>query len=249
MTSTIKTIKIASIVLAVIMLLSTFCIMGTASASAVTDKVSLYSSSVYFAKYGFANYEVFVQTKDNGNNQKVYIHYNYLDNTEWKDTEAKYYKTLSDGSKIWKASFCSYNCRYAIKLVSNGREYWDNNGGKDYTGDNIIGSAPVASERLGYQSYYLYGGFRVNAILQNYAYHKNVFVRYTTDSWNSYRDQSLSYSATNADGTETWTTNLNFNGVYDAKKFQYAICYKVNGREYWANNFGDNYDGTYYIYH
>lgn len=248
MTTTKKSTKIAAIVLTLAMLVSVFCIAGTVSANAAADKVSLYSSSVTFSKYGASTYEIFVQTKDNAADQKVYVHYNYLDGYDWRDAEATYTTTLSDGSKIWKAVFSSYNTKYAIKYVADGNTYWDNNNGNDYDGSNIIGSAPVASQRLGYQ-YTPFNGYKVNAVLQNYAYNKEVFVRYTTDGWNFFKDQQLGYSTTNADGTETWTTTLNEDlsglGIND---FQYAICYKVNGNEYWANNFGANYNRSFQIH-
>ena len=31
--------------------------------------------------------------------------------------------------------------------------------------------------------------------------------------------------------------------------FEYAICYRVNGKEYWANNFGANYDASFSVRH
>ena len=242
-------VRIASIVLTLAMLLSVFCIAGSVSAGAVTDRVSLYSNSVHFSKYGGNSYEIYVQTRDNAKDQKVYIHYNYLDSMAWQDAEAAYYTTLSDGSKIWRAYFSSFNTRFAIKYVADGVTYWDNNNGKDYNGAEVIGSAPVSAERLGRQ-YYSSNGYRVSAVLQNLAYHKNVFVRYTTDGWKSWKDQSMSYSKTNADGTETWTATLDYaNNSYASDGFEYAICYRVNGQEYWANNFGKNYDNTYYIHH
>ena len=59
----------------------------------------------------------------------------------------------------------------------------------------------------------------------------------------------MCYSSTKEDGTEEWTANLPIS-AYDTYNgnFQYAICYQVNGREYWANNFGANFDGYYYIH-
>ena len=246
MKTTAKSTRIVSLVLTVVMLLSVICAMGTVSAGAATDKVSLYSSSVLFSKYAIGHYGVFVQTKDNGSNQKVYIHYNYEKSYAWQDVEATYFTTLNDGSKIWKATFHSISGIYAIKFVSGGREYWDNNNGRDYNGSDKIGVAPVVSERLGYQ--YGASNYQINAVLQNYAYHKNVFVRYTTNGWNSYQDKALNYSQTNANGTETWTTYLNLTNMPAHGNFQYAICYQVNGREYWANNFGENYDEYYYIH-
>ena len=114
-------------------------------------------------------------------------------------------------------------------------------------GEEFKTKVEEAIERLGYQ--YDKSNFKVNAVLQNYAYNKSVFVRYTTDGWKSYNDKALNYSKTNANGTETWTTDLNLANYSNASDFQYAICYRVYGTEYWANNFGKNYDGLYYIHH
>lgn len=238
-----KTSRITAIVLTLVMLLGTMSIAGTATAGAATDRVSLYSSSRTFSKYGGSTYEIYVKTNDNANNQKVTIHYNYLDSMDWQDSNAVYVTTLSDGSKIWRSYISSFNCKYAIKYEADGQVIWDNNNGKDYTDADVIGTAPVSVERIGYQ--YDKANFQINAVLQNYAYHKNVFVRYTTDGWNSYQDKALGYVQTNANGTETWSTKVNANG----SNFQYAICYRVNGSEFWANNFGANYDESFYIHH
>lgn len=253
MTHTSKaTTKIASVFLIVAMLLGMMCIAGTVSAGAApisaNNRVSLYSANPYFGKYGMTTYEVYIQTRDDCKDPKVYVHYNYMDGQPWRTQEAEFCTYLNDGSKIWKAYFTSFNARYCIKYTAAGVTYWDNNNGRDYTGGNLIENAPIVSERLGYQ--YPYQGFMVNALLQNYAYHKNVFVRYTTDGWNTCSDQPMHYAATNDNGTESWTTYLPISGTdASGEGFEYAICYQVNGKEYWANNFGKNYDRTYYIYH
>lgn len=247
MTKTRKSTKIAAFILTLAMFCSMFCIIGATHAGAATQRVSMYSSNVSFAKYGAATYEVFVKTNDAASDQQVYVHYNYMDNMAWKDSKASYVATLDDGSKIWKAVFSSFNTRYAIKYVADGETFWDNNNGKDYTGADVIGSAPVASERLGYQ--YDKANYQINAVLQNYAYNKSVFVRYTTDGWKTFDDQALIYNKTNANGTETWTSKLDLANYSNVDDFQYAICYSVYGTEYWANNFGENYNGMYYIHH
>ena len=243
--------RIASVILTLAMLLSLVCVAGTVSAGAASKKVSMYSCNVHFSKYGGSSYEVCIQTWGNAKDEEVYVHYNYLDSMDWQDAKAELYTTLSDGSKIWKAYFSSFNTKYCVKYIANGKTYWDNNHGKDYDGTQKIGSAPISANRLGYQYTGWYSGLNVEASLQNYAYHKNVFVRYTTDNWHSYRDAAMSYDRTNSDGTENWTANLDvdFTGWTDIDQFEYAICYRVNGREYWANNFGENYDGYYYIHH
>lgn len=247
MTKTAKTSRITAIVLTLVMLLGTMCIAGTATAGAATDRVRLYSSGITFSKYGASTYEVFVQTRDNAQNQKVTVHYFYMPSLGWADSEATYVTTLNDGSKIWKATFSSFNCKYAIKYEADGETIWDNNNGRDYNGTETIGAAPVAAESL--SSMRSMNDYQINAVLQNYAYHKNVFVRYTTDGWNSYKDQALGYSKTNADGTETWTTKLNLGNITNYSNFQYAICYQVNGTEFWANYFGANYGFNFSIHH
>ncbi|MEE0957443.1 MAG: carbohydrate-binding protein [Ruminococcus sp.] len=249
MTKTTKKTRFAAIVLTLAMMLGMFSIMGVTTASAVTDKVSLYSSSVTFTKYGAATYEVFIQTRDNASNQQVYVHYLYMDSLGWSDAKAEYVTTLNDGSKIWKAYFSSFNTRYAIKLVADGREYWDNNNGKDYGAGTRIGSAAIAPQRNG-SGFWYSNTYLVSAVLQNYAYHKNVFVRYTNDNWRTYQDQALNYKSTKDDGTEVWETVLALpSGNTFGDSFQYALCYQVNGNEYWANNFGANYDYTFYTHH
>ena len=248
MTNTRKTTtKITSVFLIVAMLLGMMCIASTVSAgAAANDRVKLHSATPYFVKYGMTTYEAYIQTKDYASNQKVYVHYNYMDGQAWQDKEAEYFTTLNDGTKIWKAYFTSFNARYCIKYVADGVTYWDNNNGNDYLAGNTIGSAPVISERMLYQ--YPYMGYTVMAQLQNYAYHKNVFVRYTTDGWNSYSDIPMFYYQSNFTGTETWCATLPMGrDQFTSEDFHYAICYQVNGQEYWANNFGADYGRDHHI--
>ncbi len=245
MTQTRKSTKIVAMMLTLTMLLSVFSFKAVTPVSASTaPRVSFYSMGSISTRQGISTYEVFVQTNDNANDQEVKVRYFYMPNLGWTDTKATYVTTLSDGSKIWRAVFTSYKCQFAIKYEADGEVFWDNNNGNDYTSANVIGAAPIASERL---SVYQFSGrdYTINAILKNFAYEKNVFVRYTTDGWNTYSDQALSYVNTNSDGTERWSTKLSLEGVNTSSGFEYAICYQVNGQEYWANYFGANYDINY----
>ena len=247
MNTTRKTNRAAAMLLTIAMFIGMFCIADATTASAETNKVSLYYSDVTFSHWGSETYEVFVQTKDNANDQEVFVHYYANIASGWRDAEAEYVTTLGDGSKIWKATFSSFACQYAIKYEADGETIWDNNNGRDYNGTEVIGAAPVAAESLSSMRSLRY--YQINAVLQNYAYHKNVFIRYTTDGWNSYRDQALGYNKTNVDGTETWTTTLNIEGLNNYSDFEYAICYQVNGTEFWANHFGANYNLNFSIHH
>ncbi len=230
--------RITSIFAAIAMMLSVFCIAGATTADAATDRVSLYYADETWAWHGSSTYEVFVKTNDSAADQEVYVHYDYFigEQDNWYDAEAEYVTTLDDGSKIWKASFTTNVHQFCIKYVADGVTYWDNNNGNDYTGTGL-GTAPIAL----FRNYGFVGGAnRVNARLQNYAYAKNVFVRYTTDGWNTYADQPLTYQSTNDDGTENWSTSLSL-GYENTEDVEYAVCYQVNGQTYWANNFGENY--------
>ncbi len=260
MTKTTK--RIASIITAIAIMLSVMCIAGATTASAATDKVSLYSTGVQFEKYGTKVYHIYIKTTGNASDESVFIHFNDGHNINtpdgWDDHEAEFVTTLSDGSKIWKvAHTCitsySYNISfsYAIKYVADGVTYWDNNNGNNYNGTEALGVAPITVRRRSDISYD-YDNFPIFALLQNYAYNKNVFVRFTTDGWDTYTDVPLSYSETNDDGTELWTAYIDASGIrtngYHLDKFEYAVCYQVNGQEYWANNFGENYDINYRLY-
>ncbi len=248
MTKTTKKTRTAAILLTLAMMIGLFSFAGITSASAATDKVSLYSSSVTFSRVGVNSYEVYIQTRDNAENQEVYVHHFYTDTIGWIDTKAEYVTTLNDGSKIWKANITSLKTQYAIKFVADGREYWDNNNGKDYNGTETIGVAPIAPQSN--TSGFISSNYTINAVLQNYAYHKEVFVRYTNDNWNTCQDLPLSYNSTRADGTELWNTVIRLPyGESITDGFEYALCYRVNGNEYWANNFGANYDETFSVRH
>ncbi|MER2147799.1 MAG: hypothetical protein ABS987_01455 [Ruminococcus sp.] len=247
MTKTTKKTRFAAILLTLAMVIGLFGAVGVTSASAATDKVSLYSSSVTFSRVGVNSYEVFIRTRDNAADQQVYVHYFYTDIIGWCDAQAEYFTTLNDGSKIWKANFTSAMTRYAIKFVADGREYWDNNNGKDYNGSETIGVVPIAPQRDA-SGFYNTSRYSINAVLQNYAYHKDVFVRYTRDNWNTWQDAALSHNKTRDDGTELWNTVLTLPyGEGFGEGFAYAICYRVNGTEYWANNFGANYDASFSV--
>ncbi len=239
--------KVNAIVLALAVAIGIFLITSVTTVSAATDKVSMYSSGRTFTRQGISTYEVFIRTTDNAISQKVSVHYLYMPTLGWCDAQAEYVTTLEDGSKIWKADFTSYNGQYVIRYDADGETIWDNNNGNDYHGVKVIGTAPVSAERM--SCLRSMRNYQINAVLQNYAYDKNVFVRYTTDGWNTYADQSLYYSNTNNDGTETWTTILSLESLQNSEDFEYAICYQVNGNTYWANYFGENYNFNYSIHY
>ena len=232
--------KVLALLFTFTMLFSLNSAFGSFTVNAATDRVSMYLYDLSFSKYGIVGSEIYIQTKDNASNQQVYVYYNPGDGGEWQDEQAAYFTTLSDGSKIWKAHIQSYSIEYAIKYVADGQIFWDNNNGKNYTGEKL-GSAPITVHRhVSYMNTYV-----VTATLQNYSYNKNVQVRYTTDDWATYKDVPLSYKSTNSNGTEVWSTNIE---VSNTTGFEYCVYYEVDGQTYWSNNFGENYDMSYRVY-
>ncbi len=242
MTKTRNFKRTLTFILALSMLLCCVGAFGSVQASAATDRVSMYLCDPYFYENGLTCSDVYVQTKDNASNQQVYVHYFYVPGYEWKDSQATYVTTLSDGSKIWKASIGSYGTEYAIKYVADGVTYWDNNNGNNYKAQ-LLGTAPITVNRTGY----VYNYYPVSVTLQNYAYQKNVVVRYTDDNWATYHDVPLTYSSTNKDGTELWSASLPID-ISKLSSFEYCAYYEVNGQTYWANNFGQNYDSNYIMH-
>ncbi len=175
--------KTISIIAALCMIVSVFASFGCVNASADTTFAALYSSEVYFSKYGITDRYVYVQTDGSHSDQEVYVHYRYRYNYEthgyiWNDSKAEYVTTLSDGTKIWKASMRSDNvpAEYAIKYVANGVETWNNNNGNNFGAEQLGDNCNITINR-GSCNYY--DGASVSVVLKNLAYEKNVAVRVT----------------------------------------------------------------------
>ncbi len=219
-------------------MLSVICVAGATNASADTDRVRFVSDCVCHVRASSYSltHEVFIKTTGNAENEAVYLHHS-LSHTDY---EAELYKTLSDGSKIWRATYGGTE-KYAIKYVADGVTYWDNNNGNDYTGQPVGVQNVTVPRRDRYDYAFI-------ANLKNLAYEKNVFARYTTDNWATYHDIPLSYEKSSFNGAyETWRAAFPVDEITDYSQFEYAVCYQVNGQEYWANNFESNYSYNYEI--
>ncbi|MCB9202170.1 MAG: hypothetical protein H6604_03850 [Flavobacteriales bacterium] len=94
------------------------------------------------------------------------------------------------------------------------------------------------SSKYGYTTYTK--KFKVE--VRDLAYDKQVevFHKMTDGSWKFF---PLEYNLSTSEGTEIWQTEIKLNSwetnVSFAKEF--AVRYKVNGAEYWDNNFGNDY--------
>lgn len=229
MTNTKKINRALAFILTLSIILCCFGILGGIEASAVTNGVSMYYCDQQPLKYGLISYRIYIKTEGNAFNQQVYVHYSTERNNEdTYDMQASYLKTLADGSKIWVANITAQSIRYVIKYVADGQIFWDNNGGKFYT-DETVGSIAIVINCSS-------DSRTISVTLKNYGYNKQVTLRYTTNSWNTYSEIPMHYKSTNANGTEVWEANISLD-ISNNSSFEYSVCYKVNGMTYWASSF------------
>lgn len=89
-------------------------------------------------------------------------------------------------------------------------------------------------KKVGYTSY------EVKALLKNLNYFKTVKIKYTTDSWETYKEADLNYISNEANGLEMWGNVIDINS-YTPEKAEFVLYYGVNGADYWDNNEKNNY--------
>lgn len=79
--------------------------------------------------------------------------------------------------------------------------------------------------------------------VKNIAFAKEVTARYTVDGWKSYRDVWADYVPKSSDGeTDRFQFRISIPpDVEIGRKLEFAIRYRVAGKEYWDNNFHRNY--------
>lgn len=220
---------------------------GEITAKASTNPVKMYYCDPIIKEWrGYRQYDVYIQIEaGSAATKEVYVHHGTGD-SEWQDTQASFVTKLDANTEIWKATVSgreNAGTEYAIKYIGDGKTYWDNNNGNNYTIHDILGQANVKAERLSSQTA---SNYYIQAVVKNLAYNKVVKVRYTLDNWASYQDVNLSYrSSITGTNMERWGVTLNLNES-NLDSFHYCISYEVNGQTYWDNNCGANYDRSFY---
>ncbi len=77
-----------------------------------------------------------------------------------------------------------------------------------------------------------FDGMDIGIAVRNIAFEKKIFARVTNDKWKTYIDYPAKYIFSR----ETDFFNINIPSVDSHSRIEFAICYQVDGKEYWLNN-------------
>lgn len=182
---------------------------------------------------------------------------------EWQTLPATFVAQVGGDRELWRAEVevslsderaLPGNVQFALHAVQNGREYWENNGGRNYTIEAdagvLLGARhPVAlldySARLEAEQRVL----PIHAAVQGRA--TQVVVEWSVDGWKTKQrtrctlarrlwDQTEQSNARNPNqyAVGVWTARLR---IRDAFRVEYVIVAEVEGRQQWDNGGGLNY--------
>ena len=89
--------------------------------------------------------------------------------------------------------------------------------------------------------------YKITALLKDFAYEKDVKIKYTFDGWNTYKEEGMYYCSSgydteqlNEDRLQVWDKYLSIEDD-EKKNFEFVLYYGVNGYDYWDNNDEKNY--------
>jgi maltose 6'-phosphate phosphatase len=194
--------------------------------------------------------------------KQVAVHWRGEDG-EWRDAPAGYIAPAGDGREIWRADVevaltekrsLPGNVQFVLYASQQGREYWENNGGRNYALEADCGVLlgerhPVAylnfSPHLNPDQHILPVAVAVRGRATE------VTIEWSTDGWKSkrrtkcilsrrYWDRQEQSNARNPNqyGVGVWTARLR---VQEAFRIECAIRAVIDGKEQWDNDLGFNY--------
>ncbi|WP_298541742.1 carbohydrate-binding protein [uncultured Aquimarina sp.] len=204
--------------------------------------------------------------------KSVSIYHQRLDGN-WDEIPLSYSQSVNDGqNEIWTVEYTNggysidriYADEFVVKYEVDGITYWDNNNGTNYAMSRSEGSlfadqslqvsADTDFVSLSYFPYDDKNTFNITVDVRNLAPTKEVGVVYSSDGWQTQSYVPLTYRQTwtngplyyiqspNNFGIERWQGNARLDT--SVNELEYAVVYRVNGNEYWDNNYGKNYTVT-----
>jgi protein phosphatase 1 regulatory subunit 3A/B/C/D/E len=106
-----------------------------------------------------------------------------------------------------------------------------------------VNNTNVCLEKIVCYTFGIYGRICV----KNMAYEKCVAVRYSFDAWQSCQEEIARYiPGASTDNVDSFFFHMQPPKTNTDRKMEFAIRYRVCGKDYWDNNFGDNYRLVYY---
>lgn len=193
------------------------------------------------------------------------------DDNVWQVLPASYSCPSGRGRELWQAktSCCPLagqlpgKIRFALRYLVEGHEYWDNNRNRDYCLTPSAGLLPgpgVLLAHIGYNPVFSPGGtgLSVAVAVHRSVRAKRVFVRWTTDNWQTYHQSPCALQRNGVDPAVKKSKNNSAKSVHFSVpqnmviwscriktrkgfRVQYAIGCKTETREIWDNNLGINY--------
>ena len=202
--------------------------------------------------------------------RKVFVQHKMADGT-WQDFPMTFMRAATSTFDVWfledsysgnggTTSHKDYADEFVLRYEVNGKIYYDNNNSLNYKiglcdgmylRDGLNVSAETFHSYLVKYSTATYSNFYVEADVKNFAYGKEVNVVYSTDNWKTSNSVPMNFIQhyalsdfvvlpnPNVFNNEKWSVYLNLPA--NAKYVDYSISYKVNGAQFWDNNYGKNY--------
>ncbi|MEW7288941.1 hypothetical protein [Aquimarina sp. 2304DJ70-9] len=210
-----------------------------------------------------------VKVADLAFDKQVSIYHEKVDGT-WEEIPLSYSMGIDDQNELWTTEYNLggygvspvYDDEFVVKYEVNGNTYWDNNNGANYKMSRSDGylladanananvSVDTDYDGMSYVPYYDQNSMRVTVDVRNLAPNKEVGVVYTTDGWQTQNYFTLNFQrywtsgpfffiqSPNQFDIERWSGNVRFDKSLNT--VEYVVVYKVNGQEYWDNNYGKN---------
>ena len=228
----------------------------------IREPIKLYKAATKIQRYGgrtsyIRRFEILLANR--GYPKKVSVWHKQQDGN-WSAIPAYFNRKLDPFYELWTAQVSSseefYDEDFVLKYEVDGQTFWDNNANQDYRIGSSDGTMLGRDLDLSHNSGFVSTGtaqntFLVSAYLRNIAYAKEVEVVYSTDNWQTVSKFPLEYVSSYGDGSSDPIASPNRHGVErwqgqvalsaGSGRIDYALVYRVSGREIWDNNFGSNY--------
>ena len=184
---------------------------------------------------------------------------------QWHTLSATWHSKLDHDKEYWHAQITCHstankslpgNIKFALRYQTQGREYWDNKYGLNYSsqadsGIKVVSTNPVLN--IGFENRLKEGQKYVPitiSVIQS-VHAQTVTIHWTTDNWkhthltpchfkrNYWNEKSRSNARNpNQYGSQIWQGLLKIN---DAFRLQYTISCECKDQVLWDNNYGKNF--------